>query len=577
MAQNKETSIGIRLVSDLRNYQKNLTQGQKETRKFKQNVKREVGEVGQAFQQLMRGDITALPDFFRAATTSAKGFAGGLKAVKAALIATGIGAILVGLGTAIAALTQYFKGTEEGQIAFKKVMNNIKAYTEPVLQMFGNFGKAIMQLFKGDFQGAWETAKGAVKGVGDQIKENKSNVDELNAAEEKYIQLKRRTLLENKQLEAEIAEARRIGNDEENYTAQQRKKALDEAIAKQKQLAANKREELNLETYIAETKASFGDNDIETNNQLNDLKVRQFEITREQEMAIKRIGEDQQRVTRELNAQIAKQAIINQQIAERAANSGISTITTRTNFEMGDAPDLGTDQLDDMGNRIAATTAKAQEMNAAFAASDTIAQKMNAAFAAIAQEMNAAFAAIASEENQEAIGMLSQQFNQLGGAIGGTAGHFLNLGSTMLELIPQLISQIAGLTSAQVASSQSIAAAKGSEAIASGTAASQSVPFPLNLIALAVTIGSIIAALAKKPPKMAAGGLVYGDSLVNVGEYANARVNPEVIAPLDKLQGIMDKRQPASQTQVFIPETRLKGEDIVISYNRASSRVSKRT
>jgi hypothetical protein len=551
MANNKETSIGIKMVADLRNYQKNLSEGQKESRRFKQNVKREVGEVGQAFTRLMRGDITALPAFFRAATTSAKGFAGGLKAVKAALIATGIGAILVALGTAVAALTQYFKGTEEGQIVFKKVMNNIKAYIEPVLQMFGNFGKAIMQLFKGDFQGAWETAKGAVKDVGEQIKENKSNVDELNAAEEKYIQLKRRTLLENKKLEAEIAEARRIANDEDNYSAAQRAKAINEAIVKQKQLAANKREELDLETYIAETKASFGDNDIETNDKLNELKVRQFEITREQEMAIKRMGEDQQRINRELSAQIDLQNKINAQIAERAANQGISTITTRQDFTLG-TTEMDTGQLADMGNRIEETTAKALEMQAAFAA-------------------------IASAENQEAIATLSMQFNQLGGAIGGVAGHFLNLGSAMLELIPQLISQIAGLTSAQVASSQSITTAKGSEAIASGTAASQKMPFPLNIVALAVTIGSIIAALAKKPPKMAAGGLVYGDSLVNVGEYSNARVNPEVIAPLDKLQGIMDKRRPASQTQVFIPETRLKGEDIVISYNRASSRVNKRT
>jgi hypothetical protein len=552
MAQNKETSIGIRLVSDLRNYQKNLSQGQKETRRFKQNVKREVGEVGQAFTRLMRGDITALPAFFRAATNSAKGFAGGLKAVKAALVATGIGAILVALGTAVASLTQYFKNTEEGQIVFKKIMNNIKAYTEPVLQMFGRFGKALVELFRGEFQSAWETAKGAVEGVGDQIKENTKNVGELNAAEEKLIKFQRENLLRNKQLEFEIAEARRKAVDEENYSAAERANAINEAIAKQKELAANKQEELNLETRIAEIKASFGDNDIETNNELNDLKARQFDITKEMETRLKRMVTRQQRINRDLTDELDTQRLINEQIAQREANQGLSTITTRTNFEMGDGPDLNTGQLDDMGNRIAATTAKANEMNAAFAQ-------------------------IAGEENQEAISMLRSQFNQLGGSIGGVAGHFLNLGSTMLELIPQLISQIAALTSAQVSSSQSIASAKGSEAIASGTASSQSMPFPLNLVALAVTIGSIILALAKKPPKMASGGLVYGDSLVNVGEYSNARVNPEVIAPLDKLQGIMDKRRQPSQQEVFIPETRLKGEDIVISYTRAASRINKRT
>lgn len=40
-------------------------------------------------------------------------------------------------------------------------------------------------------------------------------------------------------------------------------------------------------------------------------------------------------------------------------------------------------------------------------------------------------------------------------------------------------------------------------------------------------------------PKLANGGIAYGNSLVNVGEYANARTNPEVIAPLNKLKSLI--------------------------------------
>ena len=43
----------------------------------------------------------------------------------------------------------------------------------------------------------------------------------------------------------------------------------------------------------------------------------------------------------------------------------------------------------------------------------------------------------------------------------------------------------------------------------------------------------------KTIPLLAQGGLAYGDTLARVGEYANAKNNPEVIAPLDKLQSIM--------------------------------------
>lgn len=60
----------------------------------------------------------------------------------------------------------------------------------------------------------------------------------------------------------------------------------------------------------------------------------------------------------------------------------------------------------------------------------------------------------------------------------------------------------------------------------------------LTAIAGIATIIGLFATFAK-PKKMAAGGIVYGDSLVNVGEYANASSNPEVIAPLDKLTNII--------------------------------------
>lgn len=41
--------------------------------------------------------------------------------------------------------------------------------------------------------------------------------------------------------------------------------------------------------------------------------------------------------------------------------------------------------------------------------------------------------------------------------------------------------------------------------------------------------------------KMASGGLAYGNTFANIGEYPNARSNPEVVAPLSKLQDILAK------------------------------------
>lgn len=48
---------------------------------------------------------------------------------------------------------------------------------------------------------------------------------------------------------------------------------------------------------------------------------------------------------------------------------------------------------------------------------------------------------------------------------------------------------------------------------------------------------------------MATGGLAYGETLARIGEYPNARSNPEVVAPLDKLQGILERTGGGSNSK----------------------------
>ncbi|HMA79102.1 MAG TPA: hypothetical protein VKP88_08350, partial [Candidatus Paceibacterota bacterium] len=54
-------------------------------------------------------------------------------------------------------------------------------------------------------------------------------------------------------------------------------------------------------------------------------------------------------------------------------------------------------------------------------------------------------------------------------------------------------------------------------------------------------------------------GIVSGPTLGLVGEYSGARNNPEVIAPLDKLQGMIDN---SGGTQNVIVHGKIKGGDI---------------
>ena len=92
-----------------------------------------------------------------------------------------------------------------------------------------------------------------------------------------------------------------------------------------------------------------------------------------------------------------------------------------------------------------------------------------------------------------------------------------------------------------------------------------SVPFPFNL-ALAAAAGSVVGSLFNKIiPPFADGGMVSGATLAMVGEGAGtSAINPEVIAPLDKLQGMIGNA--GGQVEVV---GKISGADILLASDRA--------
>lgn len=70
------------------------------------------------------------------------------------------------------------------------------------------------------------------------------------------------------------------------------------------------------------------------------------------------------------------------------------------------------------------------------------------------------------------------------------------------------------------------------------------IPFAGFGIAMGFVTAMLAATAAAGIPMLAEGGIASGPTLAMVGEYAGAKGNPEVIAPLDKLRGML--AQPAS-------------------------------
>ena len=154
----------------------------------------------------------------------------------------------------------------------------------------------------------------------------------------------------------------------------------------------------------------------------------------------------------------------------------------------------------------------------------------------------------------------------LGRAVGGTAGAWLEWGQNVLQAIASAIPQILSLVAAQKAQGIASTFAAGTGAAASVSA----IPVVGPVLAIAA-VASVLAALASIP-KYAEGGLAYGKTLGIFGEYANASTNPEVVAPLSKLRDLIEPAGGVGGEVIF----RIAGRDLEGVLNKRSQ-VSRRT
>lgn len=215
-----------------------------------------VGIVAKGFAENLSKDFSSA---WKMASQGGTMFVGVLKLVRAALLATGIGAIIA----ALASLAAMFTRTQKGVELFGKAWASITAGFDVLLDRVAVLGDALVQVFQGDFKGAADTAKKAVAGIGDELVEETKLAwklkDALNQLEKQEVMLTMRRA-------ASKAEIEQLKKDSEDTT-----KSLGERMKAAQKAYELEQKDLAQQTEIAEKRLANTLGFVEMNDEVRNL------------------------------------------------------------------------------------------------------------------------------------------------------------------------------------------------------------------------------------------------------------------------------------------------------------------
>lgn len=216
-----------------------LNKALKETNTQADNVNATFEAGGEALDKFTKGGVSAMKGIISGAKTAI----GAMTTLKGAIVSTGIGALVVAVGS----LAAYFTSTSRGADQFASIMGGVNATIEVLRDRLIQVGEAITMLFSGEFAAAAEKAKNAFKGIGDEIareaKQGYALAEALDAVEDRERELIVLRAKSNK----EIAKARMIADDV-NKSTNERISAVERAFKLEGQVAAA--EQKNARAYL---------------------------------------------------------------------------------------------------------------------------------------------------------------------------------------------------------------------------------------------------------------------------------------------------------------------------------------
>lgn len=257
-ATEKNAEAGIALKDRINEITDALKEGEEETQRYN----RSVGSYKEAIMEAMNSNIpfvqqinqiitsakglkqymSGVKSEFSAVSKSTSGCTKALKLFKVAIVSTGIGALLVALGSLVA----YFTKTQKGVELANKIMASLGATIDVLIDRATKFGSVLANLFSGNFKQAGEDAKAVFSGVGKEIVEETKLAwelaDVLNEIDKREVMLS----MSRAANRAEIEKLKKAADDQ-TLSTQERIKAAEKAYELEKK-------DLKIQTDLAKAK-----------------------------------------------------------------------------------------------------------------------------------------------------------------------------------------------------------------------------------------------------------------------------------------------------------------------------------
>jgi len=199
-----------------------------ETKKTTEEATAATKGMTNQLDKMTGGAVTA----FRGIVNGAKSGVVAMTTLKGAIAATGIGLLVVAVGS----LATMFSKTQEGAEMFNKITAGIGATINVVIDRISMLGKAITLVFKGEFREAANLAAEAVRGVGDEIERETRLAIGLAEATDQLEKKEAEMILTSAKRRAQIEDLR-LAAEDQTKSRKEQAAALREAIRLQREEA----------------------------------------------------------------------------------------------------------------------------------------------------------------------------------------------------------------------------------------------------------------------------------------------------------------------------------------------------